>query len=90
MTVFMIAFFMKSVFMVVFFMMMVFTRPFFMMTVFTMAFFKMAFLRHTKVTLLFIFFYQMMTECEKFVSFANPEFEDESVHSFEETIPKVS
>ena len=31
----------------------------------------------------------MMTECEKFVSFANPEFEDDNAHSFEETIPKV-
>ena len=32
----------------------------------------------------------MMTECEKFVSFANPEFEDDNANSFEESIPKVS
>ena len=31
-----------------------------------------------------------MTECEKFVSFANPEFEDDNANSFEETIPKVT
>jgi len=31
---------------------------------------------------------RMMTECEKFVSFANPEFEDDNANSFEETIPK--
>ena len=79
-----------TVFRIALFMMTIFTMAFFMMAVFTMAFIIIAFLRHTKVTLLFIFFYQMMTECEKFVSFANPEFEDESVHSFEETIPKVS
>ncbi len=33
--------------------------------------------------------FKMMTECEKFVSFANPEFEDDNANSFEETIPKV-